>query len=154
ILRLSGNVASGTTFSFLGLDSTADVGGWRDDFATEPLPALRAAIAPGRDDAIRTTALPPGRRFTVPLHTTGDAVGTRASFRSPLGAYESVPPGKTDGRHTVVLRGRTPFVPSSLAQIVLDLQNGGRNSANGGTGVQPAAEGVLTFGTARVNGRP
>jgi len=45
-------------------------------------------------------------------------------------------------------------VRSSLAQIELDLLNGGRNSANAGTGLQPAAKGILTFGTARVNGRP
>jgi hypothetical protein len=45
-------------------------------------------------------------------------------------------------------------VRSSLAQIELDLLNGGRNSANAGTGLQPAAKGVVTFGTARVNGRP
>ncbi len=32
--------------------------------------------------------------------------------------------------------------------------NGGRNSANAGTGIQPAAKGVLSFGTPRVNGRP
>jgi hypothetical protein len=152
-LRLSGNVSSGTTFSFLGLDSSARVGGWRDDFAKRSLPALRAAIAPHRDVAQRTTTLPPGRRFTVPVRTSGDDVAVRAFFRSRLGDYVSIPLGRTNGRHTVVLRGRTPFVHSSLAQIELDLLNGGRNSANGGTGLQPAAKGVLTFGGARVNGR-
>jgi len=154
LLRLTGNVASGTTFSFLGLDPHAHVGGWRDDFAPRSLPTLRAAIAPHRDVALRTTALPAGRRFTVPVRTSGDDVAVRAIFRSPLGDYESVPLGRTDGRHAVVLRARTPFVHSSLAQIELDLLNGGRNSANAGTGLQPAAKGVLTFGTARMNGRP
>jgi hypothetical protein len=32
--------------------------------------------------------------------------------------------------------------------------NGGRNSANAGTGIQPAAKGVLSFGTPHVDGRP
>jgi hypothetical protein len=45
-------------------------------------------------------------------------------------------------------------VGASLAQVELDLLNGGRNSANAGTGLQPAAKGVLTFGTPRVDGRP
>ena len=52
-----------------------------------------------------------------------------------------------------MLRGRIPFAHASLAQVELDLLNGGRNSANAGTGVQPAAKGILTFGTPRVDGR-
>jgi hypothetical protein len=153
VLRLSGNVTSGTTFSFLGIGSVNDVGGWRSDFATQPLRALGAAIAPHRDTALRTTALPRGRRFTVSVRTQGDDVAVRAIFRSSLGDYESVAIGKTNGRHTVVLHGRIPFAHASLAQIELDLLNGGRNSANAGTGLQPAAKGVLTFGTPRVDGR-
>jgi hypothetical protein len=47
-----------------------------------------------------------------------------------------------------------PFAHASLAQVELDLLNGGRNSANAGTGLQPAAKGVLTFGTPRVDSRP
>ena len=154
VLRLSGNVSSGTTFSFLGLGSLTGVGGWRKDFAARPLPALGAAIAAHGDTSLHTTALPRGRLFTLPVRTTGDDVAVRAIFRSPLGDYESIPVGKTNGRHTVVLRGRIPFVRASLAQIELDLLNGGRNSANAGTGIQPAAKGVLSFGVLRVDGRP
>jgi hypothetical protein len=154
VVRLSGNVSAGTTFSFLGLGSLESVGGWRSDFATRPLSELGATIAPHHDMSLRTTALPAGRRFTVDVTTKGDDVAVRGIFRSPLGDYESIPLGKTNGRHTVVLRGRIPFVHASLAQIELDLLNGGRNSANAGTGLQPAAKGVLTFGTARVDGRP
>ena len=126
MLRLSGNVASGTTFSFLGLGSLNGVGGWRTDFATRPLQELGAAIAPHKDTSLRTTALPRGRRFTVAVTTKGDDVAVRAIFRSPLGDYESVPLGQTKGRRTVVLRGRIPFVHASLAQVELDLLNGGR----------------------------
>jgi len=154
VLRLSGNVSAGTTFSFLALGNLDNVGGWRTDFASRPLRELGAAIAPRRDMSLRTTALPPGRRFSVAVTTRGDDVSVRAIFRSPLGDYESVPIGHTDGRRTVLLRGRTPFVHASLAQLELDLMNGGRNSANAGTGIQPAAKGVLTLGTPRVNGRP
>ncbi|MFL5961589.1 MAG: FtsX-like permease family protein [Gaiellaceae bacterium] len=153
VLRLSGNVASGTTFSFLGLGSLDGVGGWRPDFAARPLHQLGAAIAPHRDTSLRTTALPAGRRFTVPVTAKGDDVAVRAIFRSSLGDYESIPLGKTNGPHTVVLRGRIPFAHASLAQVELDLLNGGRNTANGGTGLQPAAKGVLRFGTPRVDGR-
>jgi hypothetical protein len=154
VIRLSGNVTSGTTFSFLGLGSLNTVGGWRTDFATRSLSALGAAITPRKDTSLRTTALPRGRRFAVDVRTKGDDVAVRAIFRSPLGDYESVPLGEANGRHTVVLHGRIPFVGASLAQVELDLLNGGRNSANAGTGLQPAAKGVLTFGTPRVNGRP
>ena len=154
VLRLSGNVNSGTTFAFLGLGPLDGVGGWRPDFSTRPLHELGAAIAPRRDTSLRTTALPAGRRFAVSATTTGDDVAVRAIFRSPLDDYESVPLGTTNGRNTVVLRGRIPFVHASLTQIELDLLNGGRNSANAGTGVQPAAKGILTLGTPRVNGRP
>src|SRR3954447_22247105 len=154
VLRQSGNVTSGTTFAFLGLGSFAQLDGWRSDFASRPLGDLRAAIAPRRDVALRTTALPNGRRFTVPVSTRGDDVSVRGIFRSPEGDYESIPLGQTKGRHTVVLHGRIPFAHASLAQVELDLINGGRNSANAGTGVQPAAKGILTFGTPRIDVRP
>jgi hypothetical protein len=154
VLRLSGNVSSGTTFSFLGLGNLNAVGGWRTDFASRPLQDLGAAIAPHRNTALRTTALPDGRKFTVPVTTKGDDVAVRAIFRSSLGDYQSIPLGQTNGRQPVELHGRIPFAHASLAQIELDLLNGGRNSANAGTGIQPAAKGALTFGTPRVDGRP
>jgi hypothetical protein len=154
-LRLSGNVTSGTTFAFLGLPSTGldRVGGWRSDFASKPLDELGGAIEPHRDVALRTTALPPGRQFTLPASATGDDVGVRAVFRSPLGDFQAVPLGHTDGKKTVTLHGRTPFVHSTLVELHLDIQNNGRITANAGTGLQPSARGVLTLGRPRVNGR-
>ncbi len=154
VLRLSGNVSSGTTFWFLGLESLDHVGGWRSDFSARPVHQLGAAIAPHKNTALHTTALPRGRKFTLGVKAKGDDVSVRAIFRSSLGDYESIPLGHTlDGR-TVVLHGRVPFARATLAQVELNLRNGGRNSANGGTGLQPAAKGVLTFGIPRVDGRP
>jgi hypothetical protein len=154
VLRLSGNVSSGTTFSFLGLEGLGNVGGWRGDFAARSAQELGAAIAPHEDTALRTTTLPRGRKFTVRVTAKGDDVSVRAIFRSSLGDYESIPLGHTSSGHAVVLRGRVPFARASLAQLELDLRNGGRNSANGGTGLQPAAKGVVTFEAPRVDGRP
>ncbi len=155
VLRLSGNVPSGTTFSFLGLpaDRATSVGGWRADFAPEPLPSLAAAIAPRRNVALRTTSLPVGRQFTLPVTATGDDVGVRALFRSRLGDYETVALGQTHGSRRTVLHGRIPFIGATLAQIRLDILNQDRLSANGGLGLQPSAKGELSFGAPRVNGR-
>ena len=48
IMRLSGNVPSGTTFGFLALPrhAIATVGGWRGDFATRTRAELAAAVSP------------------------------------------------------------------------------------------------------------
>ena len=155
VLRLSGNVPSGTTFVFLGLPARelGAVGGWRADLAAQPLGALGAMIAPSRDPTLRVAVLPHGKRFTLPVSTRGDDVGIRAIFRSGLGDYESIPLGRTNGHRKVVLRGRLPFAGATLAQLELDILNGGRLSANAGTGIQPSAKGVLAFGTPRVDGR-
>ena len=153
-LRLSGNVASGATFTVLGLPAQklAAVGGWRSDFASQPLAELGRELAPRRSMILKTAALPGGRRFTLPVSTTGDDIAIRGIFRSPLGDYESIPLGRTDGRKLVTLHGRTPFRHSTLAQIELDIMNGGRKSANAGIGIQPSAKGVLRFGTPRIDG--
>ncbi|HZO33633.1 MAG TPA: FtsX-like permease family protein, partial [Gaiellaceae bacterium] len=156
VLRLSGNVPSGATFTMLGLPtpSLADVGGWRSDFASQPLATLGKTLTPTRDETLRTTALPPGRQFALNVATQGDNVGLRAVFRSALGDYEPVTLGQTRGRRTVTLHGRIPFLHATLAQLQFYLLNGGHFSANGGIGIQPAAKGVLTLGTPTVNGRP
>ena len=155
VLRLTGNVTSGTTFTFLGLSKLDGTGGWRDDFAARSLHELGAALAPHTDLSLRTTSLPRGRRVTLPVTAhTGDDVGVRAFFRSPLGDYIAVPLGQTDGRRSVVLHGRTPFPQASLARLELDILNSGRLTANAGTGIQPSAKGTVGFGTLRVNGVP
>ena len=155
-VRLSGNVPAGATFSFLALPArdVARVGGWRADFATRPLRSLARSLEPSGDVALRTVALPAGRQFTLPVSVEGDDLTVRAVFRSPLDDYESVVLGRTHGRTQVVLHGRIPFLHATLAQLELDLRNGGKLSANAGTGIQPSARGVLTLGVPQVNGRP
>jgi len=155
VLRLSGNVASGATFTLLGVPAQklTAVGGWHSDFASQPLATLGREIAPRSAMTLKTTALPAGRRFTLPVSTTGDDIGIRAIFRSPLGDVESIPLGHTNGHETVTLHGRTPFRRSTLAQLELDILNGGRRSANAGIGIQPSAKGVLRLGPPRIDGK-
>jgi hypothetical protein len=154
-LRLTGNVPSGTTFTFVGLPAVSlpEIQGWRRDFAARSLPSLAAALTPARPAALRTTSLPAGRHFTLPVRAIGDDVGVRALFRSPLGDYEAVGLGHTNGARTVILRGRVPFDHATLAQLRLDVLNNGRITANAGTGIQPSAKGILAFGRPRVDGR-
>ena len=130
----------------------ADVGGWRTDFASQPLPQLGAAIAPPRDASPAHDRA--ARRAAVHAagSASGDDIGVRAIFRSPLGDYLAVSLGHTHGARTVVLHGRMPFVHATLAQLQLDILNSGRITANAGTGIQPSAKGVLTFGAPRVDG--
>jgi hypothetical protein len=157
VLRLSGNVPSAATFSFLGLPAheLGRVGGWRADFASRSLANLGASIAPTRDTSLRTVALPPGRRFTLPVTAhAGDDVIVRAFFRSGLGDYLAVSLGHTDGTRAVTLHGRIPFRHATLDRLELDIMNNGRITANAGVGIQPSAKGTIAFALPRVDGRP
>ncbi len=87
------------------------------------------------------------------MTVSGDDIGVRAIFRSPLGDFEAVGLGHTDGVHAVTLSGRVPFDRATLAQLQFDVLNSGRITANAGTGLQPSAKGVLSFGRPRVDGR-
>jgi hypothetical protein len=157
VLRLSGNVPSAATFSFLGLPAQklGTVGGWRADFASRSLSDLGASIAPARDTSLRTVSLPAGRHFTLPVTAhAGDDVIVRAFFRSSLGDYIAVSLGHTDGGRPVTLRGRIPFRHATLDRLELDIMNSGRITANAGVGIQPSAKGTIGFGPPRVDGRP
>lgn len=155
VVRLSGNVPSGTTFGFLALPgrSLPVVHGWRPDFADASLASLGTRLTP-RPAALRQLALPAGRRFTLPVAATGDDIGIRAFFRSRLGDYVAVSLGHTRANRRVVLHGRIPFRHATLAELELDILNNGRLTTNAGTGIQPSAKGELTFGVPRVNGTP
>jgi len=154
VLRLYGNVPNGAAFSFLGLSRRAltQVQGWRSDFARSNPAELEAKLAPAKSMTLRSLALPHGRQFRLPVSTTGDDVGVQAIFRSPLGDYQPVSLGHTDGARTVVLHGRVPFRHATLAQIHFTLIGNLHGSANGGIGLQPSAKGVLTFGLPSVDG--
>ena len=157
VLRLTGNVPSGATFTILGLPTPglAEVGGWRRDFASLSLARLGRKLTPTKSMALRTQALPPGRQFTLPVSVRGDNIGVIAIFRSALDDYLPVSLGHSDGSKVVVLHGRIPFRHATLAQLQFTLTaNNLHGSANGGTGIQPSAKGIATFGTPRVNGTP
>jgi hypothetical protein len=156
LIRLSGNVPSAATFTFLAMPSSAlpATGGWRSDFASESLPTLAKAINPGFPTTLRSTPLPRGREFELPVSNLGDRIGIRAYFRSPLGDFQEVTLGGTQGAKTVVLHGRIPFAQAALASLQFYLLNGGRAVSNGQTGIQPSARGVLTIGAPRVDGTP
>jgi hypothetical protein len=83
---------------------------------------------------------------------SGDDVGVRAYFRSPLGDYLAVGLGHTTAGKRVVLHARIPFRHARLAQLRFDILNNGRLTANGGTGIQPSAKGTVVLGTPRVSG--
>ncbi len=155
VLRLSGNVPSSAAFTFLGVPSTAlaQTGGWRSDFASASLASLARRLTPATSTALRSTALPPGTVFRLPVSTHGDDISVRAFFRSPLGDFSSVILGPTDGGKRVILHGRIPFAHATLTSIELDLLNP-RLTANGGTGTQPTARGLLDLGTPSVDGHP
>jgi FtsX-like permease family protein len=155
VLRLSGNVPSGATFSFLGLPARrlGDVGGWRSDFASRSLPALGTTLAPSRDTSLHTTSLPLGRHFALPVTAhSGDDVAVRAFFRSTLDDYAAVSLGHTDGSRPVLLHGRVPFRHATLDRLEVDIMNNGRITANAGVGIQPSAKGTISFGVPEVDG--
>jgi Na+-transporting methylmalonyl-CoA/oxaloacetate decarboxylase gamma subunit len=156
VVRLSGNVTTGASFTFLGLPESAvrTVGGWRSSFASVSRDTLAARIAPTKNESLRTLALPNGRQFSLPVSVTGDDVGVQAWFRGPLGDYQPVDLGHTNGATTKVLHGRIPFPQGTLARFQFYLLGNLHGSANGGTGIQPSAKGVITLGTPRVNGKP
>ena len=153
VVRLSGNVPSGTTFGFLALPgrSLPAVQGWRPDFAHASLASLGRKLTP-RYAGLQLASLPPGREFTLPVTATGDEIGIRAFFRSRLGDYVAVSLGHTQASRRVVLHARIPFRHATLAELELDILDNGRLTANAGTGIQPSAKGELAFGVPRVDG--
>jgi hypothetical protein len=133
VLRLTGNVPSAASFTFLGV------------------PEPRLALQPS---AFRSTPLPAGTVFRLPVTMHGDDVAVRAFFRSPLGDFQAVILGTTHSPDRVVLHGRIPFADATLSSLEFDLLNGGRLVANAGTGLQPTARGRMRLGTPSVDGRP
>ncbi len=155
VLRLSGNVPSSASFTFLGVPAAAlpETGGWRHDFASATLASLAKRISPTASTAFQSTALPPGRTFSLPISTHGDDISVRAFFRSPLGDFDSVILGDTNGPKQVVLHGRIPFAHGRLTSLELDPLTNGRLVANAGTGTQATARGVLRLGRPSVDGQ-
>ena len=117
VVRLSGNVPSGTTFGFLALPRAGDRDGRR--LAQRLRDAARAHSSPPRsrpaETPLKTVALPPGRQLTLPATGTGDDIGVRAFFRSALGDYVAVGLGHTRAGHTVAA-ARPRAVPARDAR--------------------------------------
>ena len=144
-LRLSGNVPSGTTFSFLALP--ADRVDERRRLASTSPPSrsarLRRAITPKRTVALRTTTLPAGRSFTLPVTAKGDDVAVRAC--SALGSATTSPSRSA----TRTARRRSCCTAASHSSARPWPSSGSTSSpaaasANGGLGLQPISKGEIT----------
>ena len=158
VLRLSGNVPSGTTFTFLGLParrSTPSAAGARTSHRARSRRSARRSRR-HRDMSLRTVALPPGRRFTLAgLDASGDDVGVRAFFRSPLGDYESVPLGHTDGAaHRRAARPDPVRARDARAARARPHRTAAATPRTPAPASSRARRACSRFGTPRVDGRP
>ena len=98
VIRLSGNVPAGTSFTLLGMPSAsvADLGGWRSGFSSLSRAGLAQRIAPTGPVGLRALPLRPGT-LTLPLETNG-LVRVRAAIETPDGGFHFVPlPGRQPG---------------------------------------------------------
>ncbi len=140
VLRLQAQHAT-----LLGIPARAlpGVDGWRSDFSATPLPQLARRLAPAESMTMRGKPL--GRTLRVPVSTRGDNVVVGGLVQTPTGDFRPVALGATQGARPIVLSAAVP-AGSRLVGLTLSLDNSGRLSANGGTGAQPVARGVLTLG--------
>jgi hypothetical protein len=147
VLRQTGDVSRLETTNgadVLGLPDAAAVDGWRSDFADRPLAALAAAIRPAAPVALRTQALH-GRRLDLSVTARGYPIAIRADVRLANGDWASVRVGDTPFRGTRSYSVRLPRGSRALLGFSFGLVNGGRGTANAGTGLQPTAGGRLTL---------
>ncbi|MGI8420654.1 MAG: hypothetical protein ACR2MU_00060, partial [Gaiellaceae bacterium] len=140
VIRLSGDVSrvgSSSGFTVLGIPRgrLATLDGWRGDFASRSRTVLAARL-----DATRLRTVPiAGTTLALDAAGQGDRIGARAIVESPAGTFSTLRLGTTDAPRLVAA------VPpgSRLVGLRFSLLNGGRLAAEGGTGVQPIARGVL-----------
>lgn len=129
--------------------------GWRGDFSARPLARLAAAVRPARPVALRTLVLPPGtRRLSLDVAGRGYPIRLRAVVRLADGDFATVLLGDTRFRGARTLRATLPPGAASLLGLELDEISGLHRSANGGTGLQPTANGTLRLSALRADGRP
>jgi hypothetical protein len=131
--------------TLLGIPATAlpGVDGWRSDFSKTPLPELARRLAPAEDMTMRGKAL--GRVLRVAVSTRGDDVIVNGLVQARSGTFLTVTLGPTQGPRPVLLSAAVP-TGSRLVGLTFGLENRGRLSSNGGTGIQPVAQGVMTIG--------
>jgi hypothetical protein len=129
----------------LGIPATALPGadGWRSDFSATPLPELARRLTPAENMTMRGKEL--GRVLRITVSTRGNDVIVNGLVQSRSGTFRTVTLGPTQGVRPVLLRAAVP-TGSRLVRLTFALENRGRLSSNGGTGIQPVAQGVMTIG--------
>ncbi|HET8606019.1 MAG TPA: hypothetical protein VFL66_03215 [Gaiellaceae bacterium] len=128
--------------------------GWRSDFSSRPLARLAAAVRPELPPALRTVPLPAGaRRLELGVAGRGYPIRLRAIVRLGNGDFATVLLGAT-GSRPGVLRARLPAGSAALLGFDVEQLPSGRGpAANGGTGLQPTANGRVRLGPLRAGGR-
>jgi hypothetical protein len=158
VVRETGDVARLETSAgadVLGIPAgrIASLDGWRDDFSDEPLARLAASIRPAAPVSLATVPLR-GRQLALTVTARGDPIGIRATVRLANGDFASVRIGSTLRRGTTTLRARLPPSTRALLGFGFELLNGGRASANAGTGIQPTANGRLALRSSQLRIEP
>ncbi len=159
VLRLSGDAgrlseSSGLTLLGIPADTLARIGGWRGDFASEPLGTLAARIRPAGSTTLQGVRIPPGaRRLSLRADVGGADIAIRAVLESPRGEFAFVRLGQTDGKAT---RLSVPLpagvAGGKLVALDFDQLNGGRLTANAGTGLQPVSIGTMRIASLAADG--
>ncbi len=128
----------------LGIPAQAlrSIDGWRSDFSTTSLTELARRLTPTTSMAMRGKPL--RRVLRVTVSTDGADVNVNGLVRARSGTFTVVPLGATQGRAPTVLSAAVP-TGARLVSLTFGLENRGRLSSNGGTGLQPVARGVLTI---------
>ena len=85
-----------------------------------------------------------GRTLAVGVTSRGYPIVVRADVRLDNGDWASVRLGDTPFRGSRTLRATLPPGSRSLLGCTFQLANSGRATANGGTGIQPTANGTLS----------
>jgi hypothetical protein len=149
VVRQSGDVsrlAASSGADVLGIPAgkLTTLDGWRSDFADVPLARLAAAIRPAQPVALRLLPLH-GRRLVLGVSGRGYPIVVRADVRLANGDFASVRLGDTPFHGARTLRAELPPGTRSLLGFSFQLVNGGRATANAGTGIQPTANGTLSL---------
>ncbi|MGZ4389289.1 MAG: hypothetical protein ACXVZL_07900 [Gaiellaceae bacterium] len=156
VVRQSGDVSRLETSQgadVLGIPAAdwTRLSGWRSDFASKPLARLAAAVRPAQPVSLRTIALPVGaRRLELAVSSRGYPIRVRATVQLANGDFATVTLGETPFAGARVLRAALPRGSTALLGFQIEeVTTGLHGAANGGTGIQPTANGTARFGPLR-----